>query len=72
MQLLTVRDVARRAGLSEAHVRQLIATGRLAAIDFGLAGRRCWRVPEDTLEALVLEAREVFRKTDHPTPDQSG
>jgi len=42
-RLLRIGEVAELLNCSEVHVRRLRESGRLPAIDIGLAGRPCWR-----------------------------
>lgn len=58
-QAYTVEDVANRLGVSESHVRKLVASGSLVAINVGLGGqRRDLRVRDKDLEAFA-EGRKV-------------
>lgn len=53
-RMLDVGIVAARLGVSPEHVRNLIDSGRLAAVDVGLGNRRRrYKVPEDALEEFI-------------------
>jgi excisionase family DNA binding protein len=63
-KILTVREVAERLAVSEDHVRALITSGRIRAIDVS-AGKRPWyRIEEPELDAFI----EAKRTNTLPTP----
>jgi len=54
---LTTGEVAERIGGTSQHVRQLIKSGRLAAIDIAKASRRPrFRISEDSLASFLTDA----------------
>ncbi len=57
-KLLCVAEVAQATGQSPSHIRNLIRSGRLPAVDLGLKGRHYWRVPESALDDLIRSARD--------------
>ena len=58
-RLLTLQEVAEFLKCSRGHVRNLIATGKLRAIDIALGPRHEWRVPENRLEGFMLAHTEA-------------
>ena len=52
MEYLTVQQVAAVMNVSPGHVRRLIEAGQLPAIDLGIRGRHCWRIPKDAMLSL--------------------
>ena len=58
-RLLTTKEVAERLGLCVPHVRALINSGELKAIDCSVRnGRKTFRIRESELERFI-ESREV-------------
>jgi excisionase family DNA binding protein len=54
MRLLTIKEVAECLVVSDDHVRNLIESRRLTAINVGVGVRRVWRVSEEALEAFIM------------------
>jgi excisionase family DNA binding protein len=53
---LTTGEVAKRIRGTTQHVRELIKSGRLAAIDIASGNRPTFRVSEDSLADFLMEA----------------
>lgn len=58
-KVLMVSEVAARLEVTEQHVHDLIAEGKLQAIDVGGGSKRYWRVPIEAYNAF-LAARHSF------------
>ncbi len=58
-RLLNCYEVSKRLNCSAAHVRQLLAVGRLKGINIGIGGRRTnWRVTEEALAEFIKNAAQ--------------
>ena len=52
--MLYISEVAKRLEVDEQHVRNLITTRKLHAVDSG-KGRRLWRIPVRSFERFVAD-----------------
>ncbi len=58
---VTVADLAEQAGVSDQHIRNLIAAGRLEAMNVGKGARPVYRIPVEAAERFL--ARPAFAPT---------
>lgn len=58
--MIGTRELAQRLGVSISHARNLIASGKIEAVNVGSGSRAVWRVPICAIERY--ESRSTNRK----------
>lgn len=68
--MLTVREAAKRAAVSESLIYGVLKAGRLKGLRIGCRGRGCWRIDEQDFDSWLSTCRVSELPTDDGSPYQ--